>query len=113
VLWWAGKSEGLIVPLQLDDLAASGVDLHLDLMAIDSFDFPHAVVEFDFFDLNDALSKAIFRTSSRVRWAAKAGATEPRLMARASDMRRIEIAFPLGTGSAPVSGHARARCDRS
>jgi hypothetical protein len=51
------KTEGLIVPLELENLAARGIDFHLDLMtaSIPAFDLPDSVVELDLFDLNDAL----------------------------------------------------------
>jgi hypothetical protein len=53
------EKRGLVVQLELDDLAAPGIDFYLDLMAagILAFDLPDAVVEFDLFDLNDALGE--------------------------------------------------------
>jgi hypothetical protein len=93
VLWLRGS----LVALELDDLAASGLDLHLDFLParVNAFDLPDAVVELDLLDLQMPLAKAIPRTSSMFTGWAEAGAASARLRARKAGIVRIESTFSL------------------
>jgi len=50
-------SDGPLVALKLDDLAALSLDLHFNFVAacVLAFDLPDAVIELDLFDLHDSL----------------------------------------------------------
>ena len=90
-----GSRRRLVVPLQLDDGAACGIDLHSDLVAasVSALDLPDAVLQLDSVIITMPLSKAMARTSSTLTDPAAAGMTRARLTARNAGMKRIERTF--------------------